>query len=249
MKSNSTRPSETVIMVVSLVLCATLASTSGVAMVREMSFEEVVRDADLVFSGIVLHQTCRFGAGERMIFTDVTFAVEQVIIHRQDSQTIDQGTVVLSFAGGTIGEQWALVTDVPRFVDGERYLVFTKLDGVQYASPVIGSFQGQFHIAADEKTGVLYPLAAGRRTITGVSEGRLAFGMPTESIYDGKVLPAANVVPDRHFAVAPRAAGEFAGSGAYATVAIDPAPTAHEPVTLAELSREIRRIAAAADGR
>lgn len=246
MKSTPERPFVLRLLASVLGLVFVGATVPGVAMVRQQSFGEIVRAADLVFSGVVVEQRCRYGAGEQMIFTDVTFSVEEVYLHRAGSRPLDQPTLVLSFAGGTIGEQHIRVSDVPSFDTGERYLVCTKWDNIQHASPVIGFFQGRFVVITDEATGARYPLTADRRPIVGLRSGQLAYGPRATSINDGKVRRAGEIVPDRRFEVPPRPAGESAERGAWATPGLDHTVDASQPFTLSELAAEIHRLAAVA---
>lgn len=224
----------------------TVTASAVHAMVKHVSFDDLVNRADLVFHGRVVDQSCRFGPGERAIFTDVTFEVDEVVLHRSSALPLAGNQIVLSYAGGTIDGQGFMVTGNPTFETGQRFLVFTLYDGVQYSSPLIGGPQGKFPIATDGATGIAYPLSSGRRFITGIGERGMTFGDRVASIEHGKVYRATEIVPDRRYAVPPRPANPSKMRSAYAEVARFGEPPSTEPMTLDQLVDKIRRLAGGA---
>ena len=227
-----------------LILCL-LHPLPTSSMVRHLTFDEIVATAELIFHGQVIRQECRFGPDEKMIFTDVTFSVHEVISHHRDSRPLTANTVVLSLAGGRIGEQRVSVSDVPSFVTGEDYVIFTQWDGVQYASPVIGSTQGVFSITKDEQTGKSYPLGPGRRVVTKVDGKHISYGPRVQGIRSGKAAPVDDEFSDIFYAVAPEPAGKSKGGMSRATVAERPVPKEVPPLTLEAFLTEVRNTAAA----
>jgi hypothetical protein len=227
------------ITVVALLILLSFPAWQTSAMVRRLTFREVVAGADLVFFGQVVGQECRFGPGQKMIFTDVTFAVHEVVVHREGSEP-PAPTLVLSFAGGSLEGQGFSVSDVPSFVTGEDYVVFTRWSGKQYASPVVGSTQGLFPVMEDDRTGERYPVGPGRHMITGINGGELDFGMRVRGISNGRALAAANTVPDRIHTVAPEPSGKSKNGRARARISPRPDREASSPFTLSQFLDTVR---------
>ncbi len=156
-----------------------------------LTFTELVHTADIAFVGTVAETTPRFGADEKMIFTDVRFQPVELIHQRTAVDEEAAGIVSLTFAGGQVGDRGMSVSGVPRFTVGERYLVFALHDGRTYANPLIGGIQGIFRLIADPQTGTEYPLTIGGAGIAAVSGGELQLTPRIESIEDGRVTRAS----------------------------------------------------------
>jgi hypothetical protein len=155
------------------------------AMEAHLSFDAIVQRADAIFLGKVIAMECRYGPKGKMIFTDISFEVDEVIYSREEVLPKMTPVIVLSFAGGHLGGEAVKVSDVPSFTLDSRYVLFTLIDGKTYASPVVGSCQGLFEVIADEATGALYPLAPGKRPILAVTAGNVIGGAPVTGIWAG----------------------------------------------------------------
>lgn len=108
------------------------------------SFDELVSRADLIFTGQVISQKSEWRNidGQRSIVTLVQFGVEQV--HKGRAGL----TVKLQFLGGAIGAVTLDVSDMPKFTQGERVVLFVEKNSVN-ASPLIGFFHGKFLVYKD----------------------------------------------------------------------------------------------------
>jgi hypothetical protein len=115
------------------------------------SFDDLVTRADLIFTGQVIsqHSEWRETGGKRSIVTIVKFGVEQV--HKGRAGV----TVKLQFLGGAIGAVTLDVSDMPKFSQGERVVLFVEKNSIN-ASPLIGFYHGKFSLLRD---------AAGRDTV------------------------------------------------------------------------------------
>jgi hypothetical protein len=160
-------------------------------MQRQLTFDEIIKLSDVIFIGQVTDQQCRYGPNQKMIFTDVCFEVQDVISLSQNAELPSLNEITLTFAGGIIGEQRVIVSDVPSFETGKVYLICTKMDGETYASPIIGSNQGLFHVVKDEISGITYPLVYGNRPISKIINNELVVGPAISRIYGGAMQPAA----------------------------------------------------------
>jgi hypothetical protein len=181
------------------------------AMQNALTFEEVIQQADGVFVGTVVTQSCRFGLRGKMVFTDVELVVTEWIGGPvQAPATVAKGgRLVLSLAGGQIGQKAITVSDVPALKTGQTYLIFTKLDGRPYASPIIGAFQGLFKPLKDESSGRQYVTTAGDQAITGLGERGILLGPRVAGVHAGVARLKERKGPGPSFHnVAPVAVGD-----------------------------------------
>ncbi|MHC4743703.1 MAG: fibronectin type III domain-containing protein, partial [Planctomycetota bacterium] len=148
-------------------------------------FPEVSHTADVIFVGTVVDASPRLGPMGKMIFTDVMFE-EIMLIRKKPGVSADVSkSVTLAFAGGQIGDRGVSVSGVPKFEVGQRYVVFSLMDGQPYANPLIGGSQGLFRVEVDASTGREYPVTPRGSGITSVSEGRLQLTRKLERIDGG----------------------------------------------------------------
>jgi hypothetical protein len=108
------------------------------------TFDELVSRADLIFTGQVIsqHSEWRNTDGQKSIVTIVKFGVEDVQKGRAGI------TVKLQFLGGAIGAVTLDVSDMPKFTQGERVVLFVEKDSIN-ASPLIGFYHGKFSLRRD----------------------------------------------------------------------------------------------------
>jgi hypothetical protein len=120
------------------------ASRAFATSVIAPSFDELVNGADLIFTGPVIsqHSEWRNTDGKRSIVTIVKFGVEQV--HKGRAGV----TVKLQFLGGAIGAVTLDVSDMPKFTQGERVVLFVEKNSIN-ASPLIGFYHGKFSLRKD----------------------------------------------------------------------------------------------------
>jgi len=149
--------------ITALALSLALTSTASASSHPPISFEEVLRRADVGFHGVVTATREIAPEGVKMAFTVVTFEVREVALDRTEGLPTIGDTVELTFAGGTRGDRTVKVAGIPTFAVGDEVVLFAKHDGQRYADPVIGGPQGRFLVDRDEETGRAFPLTAGRR--------------------------------------------------------------------------------------
>jgi hypothetical protein len=142
-----------------LSLCTLSARAS---IVLEMSFQEVVDHAELVFEGRVRAVEARRDA-EGMIHTWVDFEVLELLKGEHASSTL-----TLRFLGGTVGGQRLEVTDLQLPQVGETGFYFVESLTRPQVNPLVGWSQGHFLIEprADGRPGVL---TAHHEPVLGVS--------------------------------------------------------------------------------
>ena len=222
-----------------LVLASFILATSGETMVRHFSFDEMIEKADIIFAGKVTDQQSRFSPKGKMILTDVTFHVERHIFMKDEYVSASEGVIVLTFAGGTVGDKNIRIPDVPTFKTGERYLIFARMDGKSYVSPVIGRFQGKFDIVTDEITGESYPLCSARKPVLEVSDKGLHLGPSVSRIRSGKMEKATDPLPSLRHNVAPQNADKSGKAKAFVSKHEREIPA--KIMNLDELQNEIQK--------
>jgi hypothetical protein len=125
-------------------LALLLVSERGVqtTTVVPLTFSELARAADTIARVRVVDvssswrsQTSR----EQVITTHVVFDVERTLKGRAGS------TLVLDFFGGRVGDVELSIDGTPRFVVGERCVLFVQ--DARVLSPIVGFMQGRFPIS------------------------------------------------------------------------------------------------------
>jgi hypothetical protein len=127
-----------------LALPGLTASSSFATTVLAPSFERLVDRAELIFTGQVTsqHSEWKNQNGQRSIVTFVSFRVDA--IHKGNAGSM----LTLQFLGGTVGDVTLDVSEMPRFRDGERVVLFVSGNG-EAASPVVGFYHGKFSLRQD----------------------------------------------------------------------------------------------------
>jgi hypothetical protein len=221
-----------------LVLFLSILIAPALAMHPYMSFDDLVQKSDLIFEGQVLDMQCRFGPNQKMILTDVTFRVERLIYIKKTAASLLNDPVVLTFAGGKMGGMRAVVSGTPAFKVDNRYLIFTRLNGRTYISPIIGGTQGLFRIQEDETNGKDYPLTSGGNAILGFEGQHLSLGPPISKIERGQAENAATG-PDLLYRVAPKRTGGGPGGARVSSVMDQSRMQVVQPIDLDRLITEI----------
>jgi hypothetical protein len=127
----------------------------GAAQELALSLEETVRRADAIVLGTVTARQSRWGDdSRRWMVTDYTLAVENVLYPSEQGDPISN-TVVVTYWGGTIGDETQGISDMRVPVVGERLVMMLRPDWARSIefSPVVGLNQGLFRVAADAAAG------------------------------------------------------------------------------------------------
>jgi len=208
------------------------------AMQPYFPFGQIVQRADLVFLGSVLSQQARYGTKGQMIFTHVYFSIEKIIHQKETSYRFAGNRITLTFAGGRVQEKAIYISDVPSFETGGQYLLFTRMDGKTYTSPIVGAYQGLFRIIQDERTRTAYPLTYGGHCIVKVTGGELVLGPSIARIQGGSPEKKMPSLPIKFYEEPPR---PVYGKGARVSEAVRKAQSAPDRImALDEFIQEIK---------
>lgn len=124
-------------------ICALSPALTWATSYPALSFEEIVARADVVFVGdvvdvrpfvVTIH-------GQPIIKTRVVFSVRDAIWGTTSSLEI------LEFLGGEVGDLELSVAEMPRFVVGERRVMFSYRK--RSINPVVGFVQGALRVQPD----------------------------------------------------------------------------------------------------
>ena len=141
--------------VFSLTVRATLLLlvVSGAAMaltVRPVSPEQVLANSDMIVAGTVVKSDARWiDANQSMIGTDYTITLDR-IIHDPDNlfgKKRAGESIVLTFAGGTIGEKWVAIPGLPKYEIGEQAIFFVDKKELHSISPLTGVTAGDCRVS------------------------------------------------------------------------------------------------------
>ncbi|KAI9021845.1 hypothetical protein DFJ74DRAFT_102829 [Hyaloraphidium curvatum] len=120
---------------------ALLAAPAAGLSVPRLPLAEVVRRADGIFVGAVSGATSRRDG--KFILTDVTYRVNETLV-AGDAGTVAAATTVLTYWGGTIGDETQRIAGFEMPQPGRTYVLATRRrDGDTAPFPVVGVNQGQ----------------------------------------------------------------------------------------------------------
>ena len=118
---------------------------TGQAVMRKLSMAELVRKADTIVLGTVIEKESAWDVDHIAIYTDVTLAVERVLVGKTAE------VVTLRVAGGVVGNLGMHTSNDAKFKDGEQVIVL--LDTSAVPSTVVGLQQGKFTVRNNMVTG------------------------------------------------------------------------------------------------
>jgi hypothetical protein len=132
--------------VLSVAVVAVIGSVSTIATtVDPPTLRQMVDRADRIFVGeVTAVRSYRTGAS---IHTDVTFRTSEMV------KGAPSQMILLTFLGGTVGEDTMTVAGMPKFVPGEEQVVFS-LPGERHMSPIVGLWHGRVRVSRELRTGV-----------------------------------------------------------------------------------------------
>jgi hypothetical protein len=110
-----------------------------------MDLADLTTNAELIFIGTVTDISSERDA--RTIYSYVTFSDLEVL-----KGTYLEETIEVRLSGGTVAGETVQVVGMPKFVIGERNLIFLA-GNFKFVCPIVGWGQGRFKILRDEITG------------------------------------------------------------------------------------------------
>lgn len=130
-----------------IIIVALLAiSPAAMALLAEMSIEDITGQADVIVTGEVKDVESRQGADRSMICTYTKLAADRYIKGSAGE------TLTIITEGGDVDDNSVWVEDMPEFSKNESVLVFLKRAGNDYT--VAGLIQGKYNIEKGEVVGI-----------------------------------------------------------------------------------------------
>jgi hypothetical protein len=112
------------------------------------NIEFLSKGADVVLTGKVVQQNSSWNEDRSRIYTDATIQVEEYL-----KGNTNEGSIVVRYLGGEVGDVGELYTHMPRFEDDEEILVFLKRDQRTSSYKVYNGEEGKLSIVYDKNTG------------------------------------------------------------------------------------------------
>lgn len=110
--------------------------------------ENLSKGADVVLIGRVVHQNSSWNEDRSKIYTNATIQVEEYL-----KGNTTEGSIVVTYLGGEVGEIGEFYTHMPKFEDDEEILVFLKRDQRTSNYKVFNGEEGKLSIVYDKNTG------------------------------------------------------------------------------------------------
>ena len=110
----------------------------GDAAMMHIPLQDLARKADTIVLGTVTRQESAGDTHYTAIYTDITVAIERVIVCSPGTE------VTFRIAGGMVGSMGMSTSNDPVFQNGERVIVF--LDTTAVPGSVVGMQQGKFTV-------------------------------------------------------------------------------------------------------
>ncbi len=154
-------------------------ATGAATSVREVSLQEMLAQAELIFEGEVIDVAVQEPPDRRPL-TRIRFQVLDIIKGR-----FEHPTITLDFLGGKIGGKRLAVTDMEYPALGEHGIYFVESLSRRQVHPLYGWSQGHFVTYADE-SGRLRIQTADGQPVTGLEfEPAASFPRPSRGIAKG----------------------------------------------------------------
>ena len=112
--------------------------------VMTMSLDEMIAEAELIVEGTVVDVESQWSTDQKTIYTYVTLNNLRVL-HGQ----VNDDTLRIRFSRGKVGGTRITIAGTPSFAPGDREILFIQKNNFA-VSPVIGFFQGRFHVVNDQ---------------------------------------------------------------------------------------------------
>ena len=127
-----------------LLLWLSLAASAAATTLVSMSIDQISSDAELIFEGEVLVRETRRDTSNNLIYTYVTFAVQDVIKGTYSSDELE-----LRFTGGSISDEIVEISGLTLPGEGEQGIYFVESISRNLLNPLLGWSQGHYLIQED----------------------------------------------------------------------------------------------------
>jgi hypothetical protein len=158
-----------VVAAIGLAVCSA-GSRLEATTVLPLDVTELSDQADFVFTGTAVQTKVLLSKDGGFPFTFVTFAVDDMLKGWTTGRQI-----TLRFDGGVLGDHEVEVDGMPRFEQGESYLLFVRSNG-SVGCPILGWWQGQFRYGREARSNKRILLDSAGEVVEGIAQGRFTRG-------------------------------------------------------------------------
>lgn len=148
--------------IVTLLLCLCVGIRASD--ILEVSFDELVTNAELIVEGRVVNVEARQDTQTPFIWTHISVEILEVIAGEVGSSRVE-----LAFLGGSIGERALNVEGMTMLEQGERGVFFIESVSRQQVHPLLGWEQGHFRVET-APDGVDEVKTYNRLTVVGIGQ-------------------------------------------------------------------------------
>jgi hypothetical protein len=123
-------------------------NTNSLSQQLSTEINALTKGADVILIGKVSEQNSKWNEDKSRIFTEATIQVEEYL-----KGNTNEGSIVVIYLGGEVGDVGELYTHMPRFEDDEEILVFLRKDQTASSYKVYNGEDGKLTIVHDNSTG------------------------------------------------------------------------------------------------
>ncbi|MBF0405675.1 MAG: hypothetical protein HQL00_17155 [Nitrospirae bacterium] len=153
------------------------------------TIEENVQRADLIFIGTMYEELSHTSESKALIYTTAHFKDIEVIHAKSNSGQQSLPQIAIAYVGGTFNGLSLWVSGAPKFIEGQRYLIFMYDDGKLYLNPITGHEFGIFLVKKDMASGQEYILTRSNNAIMDISGGIISLSKRLVGIQNGNLVP------------------------------------------------------------
>ena len=159
--------------------------------VLPMNLKDLTVGAEIIFVGTV--SDIRSEKQVNAIYTYVAFSNLQFVKGEHPGTTIE-----IRLFGGSVGGETIEVLGMPRYVLGERNLIFLA-GNYRYICPVVGWGQGRFKIGRDTLSGRQVMLDGVNRPVTEIAGNQIVTESNARPSRGFPGIPVSGPMPSLHF--------------------------------------------------
>ncbi len=128
--------------------CFQLTSLAQFSQKELSTIKTLSKGSDVIVTGKIAKQKSSWNKNKTRIYTEATLQVDEYLKGNNNGNSI-----IVTYAGGEVGDVGELYTHMPRFANNEDVLVFLKKDEKGTGFKVFKGENGKINILNDAKTG------------------------------------------------------------------------------------------------
>lgn len=135
------------VLFLTLFFCLVQMQLSNAKVAKRLNIEEMTEEAGIILEGKVTSVKSEWNYDHTQIYTFVEITVAEYI-----KGALEENEITLRVLGGAVGDTAMTIVEAPSFLSEEEVFLFLR-PRYRGLFPVIGLYQGKFHMETDVKTG------------------------------------------------------------------------------------------------